>query len=117
MEYHEILLGFRSVSGTYEDESLADIVLEVLHRHNLAHWILRITTDNASNNGTMFSILTAKLKAQLPQFQDTLIDYELLKIIKTQHHIPCLAHVIQLAATALLRKLSLETPNDEIQYN
>ncbi|KAJ1704854.1 hypothetical protein NYO67_12991 [Aspergillus flavus] len=65
----------------------------------------------------MFSSITAKLKTQLPELQDTMADQELLNIIKTQHHIPCLAHVIQLTTTALLRKLSLEASNDDIQYN
>ncbi|KAB8067288.1 hypothetical protein BDV29DRAFT_186419, partial [Aspergillus leporis] len=48
------------------------------------------------------------------QLQDTPTDNELLKITKTQHHIPCLAHVIQLSATALLQKLRLEASNDEV---
>lgn len=44
-------------------------------------------------------------------------DQELLNIIKTQHHIPYLTHVIQLTTTTLLRKLSLEASNNDIQYN
>jgi hypothetical protein len=120
IEYQEVLLGFQPVSGAYENKSLAKNILLVLHKHNLAHRILGVTTDNASNNGTMFLSLTTNLKTQLAessQLQDALTSHEFLNIINTQHHIPCLAHVIQLAATALLRKLCLETLNEEIEYS
>jgi hypothetical protein len=119
MDYHEVLLGFRPVSGTHEGKYLAGIVLFVLQKHDLSHRVLGITTDNASSNGTMFSSITANLKAQLTEsssLNDTLIDPELLTIIKNQHHIPCLAHVIQLSVTALLKRLSIEASNDDISY-
>jgi hypothetical protein len=43
-------------------------------------------------------------------------DPELLKIIKNQHHIPCLAHVIQVSVTALLKNLHIKAPNDAALY-
>ena len=67
----------------------------------------------------MFSLVTAKLKAQLlesTQLQDTITDPKLLKIIKNQHHIPCLAHVIQLLVTALLKNLHIKALNNAVLY-
>jgi hypothetical protein len=119
MDYHEVLLGFRPVSGTHEGESLVGIVLSVLQKHILSHRVLGITTDNASNNGTMFSSITTNLKAQLTEsssLNETLADPELLTIIKSQHHIPCLAHVIQFSVTALLKRLCIEASNDDVSY-
>ncbi|EAU36853.1 predicted protein [Aspergillus terreus NIH2624] len=104
LDYHEIILGFRPVSGSHTGETLAAIVLSVLHKHNLCHRLLGVTTDNASNNSTMFSSLTEQLRDELDtniQIQDTIADPELSKILRNQHHIPCLAHVIQLCVNLL----------------
>lgn len=119
MDYHEIILGFRPVSGSHTGESLAAIVLSVLHKHNLCNRLLGVTTDNASNNNTMFSALTKQLRVQLsenPQLQDAITDSALFQIIQNQHHIPCLAHVIQLAVTSFMSKLRITADNDTISY-
>jgi hypothetical protein len=68
----------------------------------------------------MSTATTAKLKAKLTGSNWIYVfitDPELSSILKGQHHIPCLAHVIQLGVNALLRKLRVEAPNDEVLYN
>ncbi|EAU30716.1 predicted protein [Aspergillus terreus NIH2624] len=119
LDYHEIILGFRPVSGSHTGETLAAIVLSVLHKHNLCHRLLGVTTDNASNNSTMFSSLTEQLRDELDtniQIQDTIADPELSKILRNQHHIPCLAHVIQLCVTSFMNKLRIAAENDTVSY-
>ena len=97
MGYHEVLLGFRPISGNYEGISLAGLVLSVLHKHDLSRRVLGITTDNASNNGTMFTSITRQLKEELSdsfKVRDSLLDTELSKIINNQYYILYLAYVI-----------------------
>jgi hypothetical protein len=117
-QHHEILLGFSHVPGTHSGENLAKIVLSVLAKHNLSRRILAITTDNASNNGTLFHSVTKVLKAQLDNdqvIQNEALDHDLLDLIESQHHLPCLAHVIQLAVKAFLQKLKIEATNNNNQ--
>ena len=117
--YHEVLLGFRPISGNHEGISLAGLVLSVLHKHDLSRRVLGITTDNTSNNRTMFISITRQLKEELSdsfQVRDSLLDTELSKIINNQHHIPCLTHVIQLSVTAFLKRLQIEALNDLISF-
>lgn len=119
MDYHEVLLGFRPVAGSHTGENLAEIVLEVLQKHHLTHRLLGVTTDNASNNSTMFSAIASELRAQLSQgtyLHNAIVDSDLAKIIRSQHHIPCLAHVIQLSVNAFLRKLRIEAANEAVEY-
>jgi hypothetical protein len=115
--YHEVLLGFPPVPGEHTGERLALVVMEVLEKHELSHRILGITTDNATNNGTMFTKLTAMLKEQLEQRNNQMLtfsfDPDFRRLLESQHHLPCLAHVIQLAVTAFLRTLSIQAHNDE----
>jgi hypothetical protein len=115
-QHHEILLAFPHVPGAHTGERLAKIVLEVLAKHHLSRRILGITTDNASNNGTLFQAMTKALKTQLDDnraIQNAALDDDLLGLVDSQHHLPCLAHVIQLAVKAFLQKLNIEATNDD----
>jgi hypothetical protein len=119
-QHHEILLAFPHVPGSHTGENLAKVVLDVLARHNLSRRILAITTDNASNNGTLFQVMTKALKEQLNDnqaIQNAALDQDLLDLVESQHHLPCLAHVIQLAVKAFLQTLKIEATNDAPDIN
>jgi hypothetical protein len=114
-KYSEVLLSFSSLEGSHDGSNLASMVLSVLEEYNLSQRVLAVTTDNASNNGTMMTELTNYLYSQLeqtPQFTSGLLDPLLQSIIYSQHHIPCLAHVLQLSVQALLFHLKVDAQND-----
>ena len=56
-QYHEVLLGFKPLTGTHSSINLAQVLETVLHKYDIAYRILVIITDNASNN----RILTQEL--------------------------------------------------------
>ncbi|EAU32787.1 predicted protein [Aspergillus terreus NIH2624] len=67
----------------------------------------------------MFSSLTEQLRDELDtniQIQDTIADPELSKILRNQHYIPCLAHVIQLCVTSFMNKLRIAAENNTVSY-
>ncbi len=63
-EYKEILLEFEPVSGSHTGQNLAQVVKQVLLRHNLCHRLLAVTHNNASNNNTLQQSLGAWLNSQ-----------------------------------------------------
>lgn len=107
-ELKEMLIGFESLTDCHSGALLARTVNKVLEKYQLTDRIVSITTDNASNNGTMMDQLNGYLDEALSNGQ--LLD-------NTIQHIPCLAHIIQLALKALLGKLRLRPTNDEFILN
>ncbi|KAJ5378252.1 uncharacterized protein N7496_005661 [Penicillium cataractarum] len=61
-DYREFLLGFEPLEGTYSRENLSLVLLKRLKDYNIAHRILVITTDNASNNQTLMDSLNSKIE-------------------------------------------------------
>ena len=94
--YREVLLGFEHVSGRHTGVNLARIVKDILDNYRLTERVHAITTDNASNNGSMFGVLKQAL-ISLPK----------------GYHVPCLAHVIQLAVKELLSSIQAQASNDD----
>lgn len=120
-KYKEVLLGFPSIPGSHSGMELGKVVISVLKKFGLTSRILGITTDNASNNNTMFGHLTDTLKEELKDNQSSLllntaIDPDLAAVIQAPHHIPCLTHVIQLAVNAFLDELNISPKNDEVRF-
>ena len=101
-EIHEDLLDFQEVSISHTGINLANHVFEILLQFNITTQLYCITTDNASNNGTMVAALSQRLAEKGIQW-----DAE-------KHHIACLAHVINLAVKQFLRTLKIEsqTPSE-----
>lgn len=95
-EYRQILLGFEPLEGTHTGENLALALCAVIDRHRIKDQILAITTDNASNNKTMFD-----------KVQRTYPDISIV-------HIPCMAHVIQLSLNELLHRIKAKPKNDTV---
>jgi hypothetical protein len=102
-ELHEDLLDFQEVSVSHTGVNLANHVFEILIKYNIHTRLYCITTDNASNNGTMVTALSHRLAEKGIQW-----DAE-------RHHIACLAHVINLAVKEFLSTLKIQsrTPEDE----
>lgn len=114
--YHEVLLGFPPLPGSHTGSQLALVVQELLQKYGLSHRILGLTTDNASNNGTMFDAMTARLKSGLdePLLLDEAFDDDFARVLMNSlHHFPCLTHVIQLSVTAFLKQLKITPKNDD----
>ena len=93
----EVLLGFEHLSGKHSGPNMASVVNRVLDQYDLKDRLQAVTTDNASNNSTM----AAALRTTCSQF-------------KQGCHLPCLAHVIQLAVKELLTKIDVFAMNEDV---
>ena len=90
----ECVLGIRQLEGSHIGECLSAVVLEVLAEFNLSAKVCAITTDNASNNSTMMTILERELRPVNPHFS-------------AKRHVLCMAHVINLVMQARLNALNV----------
>ena len=106
-EYHEVLLAFRHMPGHHTGERIAEILKQEIKYHNITDVISAITTDNASNNMSMHKAISSAVQIAL---QGRGVDTSQLL-----EHIPCLAHVIQLAISELLGKIHISPTNDELE--
>jgi hypothetical protein len=97
-QYREVLLGFEPLTGTHSGVNLARVLETVLHKYDIAHRILAITTDNASNNRTLTRELQQALAAGNFKAQGG--------------HISCFAHIIQLSLKELLGRIRIEATNE-----
>jgi hypothetical protein len=98
--YREVLLGFEGLEGKHSGLNLCTVLRVVLDKYGIADRILAITTDNASNNGT----LTKELQQAL----------SMVNFNARGGHISCLAHVLQLSLKELLGKIRIEPKNDDV---
>jgi len=80
--FHEALLDFVELFGRHEGELLAPVILKVLDDYGIAKKLFCLTSDSASNNGTMCRALSRLLLDR-----GIVWDYK-------QRHIPCMAHII-----------------------
>lgn len=119
--YQEILLGFPPLQGDHSGKELARVVASTIRKFQLGSRILGITTDNASNNTTMFAELTQILKDELnnehSSLLSTAVDPNFAAVLRSAHHIPCLTHVIQLSVKAFLDELRITPKNDNVQFS
>ena len=91
-----LLLAFEILEDHHTGCNLATIVFDVLDEYDLCDKLFCITSDNASNNSTMVE----QLQNHLEQRD---IDWD-----PEVHHIPCLAHIINLVVQAFLQKLQVD---------
>ncbi len=102
-ELIEELIGFESLTDVHSGVALAEVVNKVCAQFKLTGRVISVTTDNATNNSTMVSQINQYLA-------DALQSHRFLD--GTVQHIPCLAHIIQLALKALLGKIRLRPTNE-----
>lgn len=108
-EYREALIGFEFLDGAHTGKELATIVQRVISQYRLDGRVHCITTDNASNNTTMMGTINemvAEISLEPTKYHDGVI-----------HHIPCFAHILQLAQKALLGSIRLSPTNSELQID
>lgn len=115
-DYREVLLGFEPLHGSHEGKYLAEVVMKVLSQHGFLYRVIAATTDGASNNGTMMQEWKKKLHEGLHDsiaFR-SVFNQEIQDLTQSTTHVPCLAHVIQLAVNALLDQIKVTARNEEI---
>jgi hypothetical protein len=104
----EVLIGFEPIHTEHSGTELCTILERVIVQHHLDGRIVSITTDNASNNTTMMQEVEIMLESIAES--DNFIGGKV-------QHIPCLAHVLQLALGALLGRIRIVPTNQEILMN
>jgi len=95
------LLDIRGFGGDHSGENISACVLESLDDFRIAHKLLAVVTDNASNNDTFLRTLADELHKRGIDF-----DCE-------NHRVRCIDHILNLAAQSFLKKLRSRPPTDE----
>jgi len=93
---YEELLDFFHIPDRHTGRNLAVRLHKILHEYNIHTKLYCITTDNASNNGKMIKILRKLLR------KEDGIEWD-----GPRHHVPCFAHVINLAVQSFLKNLKV----------
>lgn len=102
---YEDLLDFRHLNCQHTGENLARVLYDILKYFNIHTRLYCITTDNAGNNGTLVQELERLLKVNDGISRDS-----------RKHHIPCLAHILNLTVKAFLNNLKIVAPSIEQQF-
>jgi hypothetical protein len=102
--YREALIGFEHLETVHTGVELAAVLKKVINSFGLGGRILNITTDNASNNNTMIHDMIVDKSFTDRQFAEC-------------GHLPCMAHIVQLALSELLGKIRVKPSNEELQRN
>ncbi|OKO90595.1 hypothetical protein PENSUB_13312 [Penicillium subrubescens] len=101
--YRELLLGFEPLHGTHSGTNLSAVLFQLLQKYNLTDRVLAITTDNASNNNTLFASVQETV-----QSLDLGDDAAIIRV-------PRIARVIQLSLKQLLGQMKANPKNDTAQ--
>jgi hypothetical protein len=91
-------LAFKRLRGSHTAENIAAVVHKIMEEWKITAAIRAITADNAAVNDKFFNCLE--------KLQPT--------ITRADTQVRCMAHVINLAAQAILRNLHAEAPEDGI---
>jgi hypothetical protein len=87
-----LVLDFVPLEGEHAGEDLCDALVVTCNRFGIPNKLLGITTDNAANN-TLLTCLERVCRSR-----GIVLD-------KSEQHVRCVAHVVNLAVQALLREL------------
>jgi len=101
-EFKYRLIGFEQLHGDHSGANFACKIQKLTKRYDIENKIYAVTTDNASNNGTMAKALEDGV-AELNEQTETGL-----------YHIPCLAHFIQLAVMAFTDDLKATATNEQL---
>ena len=93
----EAFLGFEHLSSHYIECNMGCLVDDALIKYNLKERLFAITTDNAGNNKTLYQHVAG-----------------ICSTFEQIYHVPCLAHVIQLAVKKLLTNINSYASNKDI---
>jgi hypothetical protein len=112
-EYREALIGFEHLQGVHSGTQLAQVLFDVLSRHQIEHSVHTITSDNASNNDTLMTEvneLANVLSSNTSQGSTQLFSNKIIRI-------PCISHIIQLCLRELLGSIRIDPTNEELARN
>lgn len=84
------------LEGEHSGENIASAFAAVLDDYDLWDKMLGVTTDNASNNDTMFVELDKKSRDNMVEFNSK------------EHRVRCLAHILNLSCKAALQCVNQE---------
>jgi hypothetical protein len=99
-EYVETILDFVSLPERHEGQYYARKLFDVLNMYDIKEKLMLVTADNAGNNITM-------AKACEESLRQSKIKWE----ARSQRN-GCMAHIVQLAANAIIKNLKAETPHE-----
>ena len=102
---HEDLLNFQPLHTTHTGRHIAQYIFDSLCEFGIQNKLFCITTDNASNNYKMIKELSFLLR-----------DNDCILWPGDSRHIPCLAHVLNLAVQAFLKKLNIAPMTEEEEW-
>ncbi len=128
-ELHEMFLAFEHVNKSHTKVKLIFILHDILKLHNIKNRTCAIITDNAKNNLTMHIELVRIMRLFLfENVEINLLDsstqtFDMQKSNMQKSHMQksnvkrmlCLAHVIQVAFSNLLKKIRIQFNNDDFQ--
>jgi hypothetical protein len=103
--YKYTLIGFEQLFGEHNGENFANKITDIAKEYHIIKKLFAVTTDNASNNGTMAKYIEEGIAHLTNQ-----ADYEIF-------HIPCLAHVIQLSVKAFTDAIKSTATNEMVEKN
>ncbi len=101
-KYREVFLTFQSLSDAHTNETMTQIVVNILKKYNLKNRLLAIIIDNASNNEKMRKEMKKILKNIEIEW-----DHE-------KNHVFCIVYVIQLAINEFLDSMKISAVNDKM---
>jgi hypothetical protein len=93
------------MTGVHSGQNMAGVVQSVLQRFNITRRLFCVTTDNASNNGSMRRELEDHMRTAV---QDTEWNSDATKI-------PCMAHVLQLVVKAMLKAFNVDVDEEAVE--
>ncbi len=101
-KYREMLLTFQSLNDVHMNETMTQIVVNILKKYNLKNRLLAIIIDNASNNEKM----RKKMKKILKNIE---IEWD-----HEKNHVFCIVHVVQLVINEFLESMKISAVNDKM---
>ena len=100
---HEALLDFRHVESHHTKVILTEHVFEILEEYEICEKLFCITTNDATNNGTLYQHLSHILKHEKNIYWDA-----------TRNHIYCINHVINLVIQEFFKNIKELMKSNEI---
>ena len=116
-KFFEMLLNFEYIRKKHDEKNLIDIVWSIVFFHRIQHKLMIITTNNTSNNDTLFFDLMNNFQNRNSNsIMNVDFEHENFENIDTKSiHLFCLIHVIQLTLQILLNSIKIKSINEKFQ--
>jgi hypothetical protein len=110
--YQKAVIEFARLKVVHLGENIALVVYKCLQFLNIMHKLLAITSDSASNNGTLVPNLHQQLLKHSNDEFDDLFEFNIKLLMQFQgakSHIHCLTHALNQVVRNILTKLKSRT--------